>query len=142
MDTINPKNIFGYGAEKFADSFATSYGYGPELSSVMVKLDKYKYNLVNAADIPVLNIGSDLIKTSTDIALFGTDPHPSNITRINNQLNKLKRDINDPTLTPKIKHELQEQIDRCEKIIEDMTSVDSANDGRVFSFLYNYLITV
>lgn len=140
---IRPSAFLAYGGEKRADSFATAYGYGEGLSSALAKLENSKHNLINDVvdKIPILSFGNDFLKTLRDTVTTFMDPHPKNANRLNNQLNKLKRDIHDPNLSPSVKKEIQLQIDSIESMISKyFTSTDVAKQGRVFTFLYNYIL--
>ena len=107
LNAIGFTGISKYASEKYADSFATAYGYGPALASAFKKLhinegnspDKIYYNF------PVLNWWYDLNKISTRIIAGLIDVHPSDPSRVMAQLNKLKRDIKDPQLDPRVKKE-------------------------------------
>jgi len=144
MRLLDPRNLFGYGMEKFADSFATSYGYGPDAASAFKKMNINKGLFLNekVAKIPLLNLGYDFAKTSMKAATLMFDPHPENATRIVSQLNKLKKDLNDPKLDPKVKKELMENIKEMEDYINDvvLNIEDDSNKGRIFSYIWNWLI--
>lgn len=141
---INPNNIFGYASEKFADSFATSYGYGKDLSSALNKVEQSKGLLFNEniKQIPLLNIGYDFNKVVLQASTLLFDPHPTNAARIQSQLNKLKRDLNDPNLNPKVKKELLANIKEIEDYIDNivLNINDESNEGRFISYMWNYLI--
>ena len=140
---ISPKGLMGYGGEKFSDSFATTYGYGEYLSTGLAKIDKNKINIINdiAEYVPVLALGTDLVQTSIDLVTSLADPHPKSAARINNQINKLKRDVNDPNLSPSIKKEINEQIKSMEDTLKKYyTSTDVAKRGKVLTFVYNYIL--
>lgn len=141
---INPPNLFGYASEKFADSFATSYGYGKEMSSFLYKFQENKGLEMNEAmtKFPVLNIGYDFAKISGQAATFMLDPHPDNHIRIQSQLNKLKRDLRDPNLDPKIRKELEANIEDIEKFIDEtvLNSEERKEKGQIFSYIWAYTL--
>lgn len=138
---LSPSNIFGYAGEKFADSFATSYGYGKELSSALNKIDKEQGLFLSdaASEIPVLNIGNDLLRVTSKVAFFLMDPHPENVVRIKSQLDKLKRDIKDPNLKTSVRKELELEIKEMEDFINNvvMESEDEDNKNNPISYMYN-----
>lgn len=137
---VSPKGVLAYGGEKFADSFASAYGYGEGLSSALIKIDNKKGLLIeNVQEIPVLNIGYDIVSATTGLLTMLSDPHPQNAVRVQNQIEKLKRDIKDPNLTPKIKKEIQEQIDGLEKMLNS-TLLDEKymkQRGRIMTYFLN-----
>ena len=143
---IQPRNIFGYGAEKYADSFATAYGYGNDLSTAMAKTDKRSGLLGIEAirKVPVVNVMYNFAEVCIDIISMPTDPHPKSAVRILAQLKKLKRELDDPDVPENLKNELREQIAEQEEIIKNFTDKDYVeNEGRIFSVIWNkFLIDV
>ena len=143
---VNPRQLFGYGSEKFADSFASSYGYGPALSTAFTKMETEEKNgIVGAVSkIPVLNIGYDMVRTASSVMtlLITADPHPSNVSRVQSQVNKLKRDLKDPNLDPEVRKMIQADINSIEDTINSrlINMKENAKEGRVVSTLYNMMI--
>ena len=139
--SILPLSLKGYAAEKFADSFATSYGYGEPLSRALNKIENEEYSKIakSMQDSKILNIGHDFNKTLVRIIFYGLDVHPDNAARAQHQLNKLRRDIKDPNLSPKIRKELEAQIKTMENFIDNvMTSNEYAKEkGLYFTVLFN-----
>ena len=146
MRYIDPHSIFAYQGERFSDSFATSYGYGVGLSSFMYKLQNMSETAKEvSALIPVLGIGRDLAEVSVKIVRMLADPHPSNPARIINQLNKMKRDLKDPNLDPRVRKELLENIESLENIVNNeilnMENYKTDETGiSPVKFYYNYVI--
>lgn len=116
---LDPDTLFGYQAERFSDSFATAYGYGVGVGTFMDKLDKNKNSIVQDVNkiAPAFAIGRDLARVSVDIVYSMLDPHPKHAARIINQLNQMKRSLNDPNLDSSVRKELLYNIERYEKII-------------------------
>jgi len=141
---LNPSNVFGYANEKFADSFATSYGYGKEVASFSYKVQHRKGLTINEniSKIPLLNIGYDFLKVSMQLSTIILDPHPHDATRIQSQLNKLKRDLNNPNLDSKVKKELLDNIVEMENYIDNivLNINHEDNNGRWITLLQNYII--
>jgi hypothetical protein len=141
---ITPGNIFGYAGEKYADSIATSYGYGMALSSFQNKVQKRENFIINKTlyEIPVLNWIYDFMGVMLSIISCVSDPHPQDAVRINAQLLKLKRDIKDPNLNPRLKKSLEEEINELEKYINDYYLNIETNDNkkRIFTWMFNYMI--
>jgi hypothetical protein len=142
VSMLHPRNFFGYAGEKYADSFATAYGYGEAVVTAQGKFAKRENFIVDKTikDIPGLNWCYDLLTSYIRIVLCATDPHPQDISRMQSQLLKLKRDIEDPDLNPDLKIEIQDQISHIEKYINDFIDIDkNENTKKIFSWLYNYV---
>lgn len=133
-----PKSFFGYAGEKYADSIATSYGYGVEIASFNRKVQR---DHTYIAKIPVINVMSDLMKTTSSVVFAYADPHPQSALRVYAQLKKLKREINDPNIPKEMKPELKRQIKDLEDMCDEMTSLRSnAKYGMLFTTMYNWLL--
>ena len=118
--------IPGYYEEKFSDTFAASYGYGKDLSSVLYKLSNQKKSLYNKiiVETPIINVVADFYKIMIDCVISFIDPHPQVQTRIVVMIDKLKRDLDDPNLPKDLKIELQNNI----KLIENYYKEFYLND--------------
>jgi hypothetical protein len=137
--------LIGYGSEMYSDSFASSYGYAVPLSSALNKLNEKRgsgtANVIKNA--PIINLLYDFSNVTTSLVVGIIDVHPHTVVRVNNQLKKLKRDLKDDSIDPRMKKEIQADIDDMEKFInnEYQTYSHSKHGPRIFSFLYNKLIT-
>ena len=132
---LEPRTIFGYAGEKFADSFATAYGYGPEISSFLRKLDLGRGNEgLDIKNMHVVNVMYDFMKVAISIPYAFSDEHPDSAIRVYSQLKKLRRELNDPNLPKELKKELESQITELEKTCESMMSFrDNAKRGMFLS---------
>ena len=72
-----------YTEEKIADSYATAYGYGPELSSALIKIDKYCNSTQKGQNRLVGGVLALIMET-----LF--DEHPNTLVRINETIAQLE----------------------------------------------------
>lgn len=143
LKMLLPRNIFGYSNEKYADSFATAYGYGKEVMIFNNKCQQKKGHIIFDAGqhIPILNVGLDFINLTNTLVVLPIDPHPSAPTRMQSQINKLRRDLKDPNLDPKIKKELLSQLDDMEYYADQLlSSEENLKKGRIFTMLYNRAI--
>jgi hypothetical protein len=138
--TFSTKYFFGYSEEKFADNFASNYGYGPALAAGLNKLDQQKENLIVKAtsEVPCLNWLVDLLRLQSDIVSLCVSDHPRTQNRIRSCLDKLKREVNDPALTPEVKQQLQQQIKEYEDWYYNyyLKLSENQNQSRIFSWLY------
>lgn len=144
LRALSPHNIFGYGNEKFADSFAAAHGYGKELISALEKLERGNGLIIGDAtkECGLIAIPYDLTRLFIDIALAPIDPHPASPIRLKSVISKLKRDLKDPNLDPKLKKELIQQIEYIEKYIEEeYTNIyTDENKNRCIRVLYCKLL--
>lgn len=144
MYAANPTNLFGYSKERFADSFATAYGYGKELASFSRKLQLGQRSVISsaAAGIPVLNAFYDLQRVILTYASMIYDPHPVDATRIYTQLTKLKKDLNDPLLTKEIRNDLIKDIERMQSYIDDVILNPEHKDNKQnpLTFITNIIV--
>ena len=72
-----------YTEEKIADSYATAYGYGPELSSALIKIDKHCNSTQKGQNRLVGGVLALIMET-----LF--DEHPNTLVRINETIAQLE----------------------------------------------------
>src|SRR5699024_3164087 len=107
-----------------SDDFATMYGFGPYLSTGLIKMespDNQGLFMKVSHNIPIL--GTFLKKQdamSTELnGLLGA--HPSSPDRILAILNNMENDLaKDESLSPKIKRELKANIEKQKYIIKDL----------------------
>ena len=141
---LHPQNVFGYGMEKFADSFATSYGYGKEVASFNRKMQISKWSIVSneAANIPVINVMMDFMQVTARLSIMLLDPHPIDATRIYRQLVKLENDLKDPNLNPKVRKELEDNIAELKDYIDNEILNPKADENKkhYVTFMMNYFI--
>jgi hypothetical protein len=98
-------SIFEHKQEYYCDKFAVKYGYGDEIASAFIKLDKFMKKTSEVKKRGILKKIIDFIKT-----IFNSTSHPSNVNRICNIAEKLKKDyINS---YPKIKITLERDLNR------------------------------
>ena len=110
--------------EKTADNFAAMYGYGPETVKVFQKFT-LNYGAIEKylKDIPVINILVGTEKILGDVfykLLTSPDEHPEAAYRIRYQAKQLEADLKQtPDMNPKMKAEIQKQIDLCNQYIKE-----------------------
>lgn len=125
------KNLSAYSTEKYADSFATAFGYGPELMRGLEKINIFtqahpdESELVAAA-YPIYEVF--LLATSFTTNMLSS--HPDTQTRLRSQIDKLKRELNNPDLSPKLRKMIEEDIKNAEAIYEQYLNVH--DDNRLF----------
>ena len=104
--------IFRYNMEKYADNFATDYGYGQEVATIQAKFEFDKQTLRHFAENNNTPIGLfyQLDSTLYSIVASIVSGYPSDQNRIRSALTRMEKSVNDPNLPPKLKAELQAEI--------------------------------
>lgn len=141
ISKVNPislaNTIFGYKDEKSADSFATMYGYGSELSCALQKLDLSRKNDVRVTS-KVLNI----MLIPCYIIVLALDEHPDCISRAKNQIDYLEKEyanIDDK----ETKAEIRSQINSIKKGLDKTEDIlSSIKDEDIDNIRYMYCIIV
>ena len=129
ISKLNPislvNTIFGYKDEKSADSFATMYGYGADLSSALQKLELSK----DRGEV-ITNKVVDIMLLPCIILSLALDEHPDCITRAKNQLDYLEKeydDIDDKETKAEIKgqiNSIKKELDKTGKILDNFKNKD------------------
>ena len=120
--------ISTYGSERFADSFAASYGYAQHLSSALLKLEKYYKGdtsfgaIVNST--PILKTLYAYANIYDSMMRSITCGHPEDGVRIKASINKLKRDINDPSISKELKAEIKKDLEALEDLYDSYLKVE------------------
>ena len=128
----------GYRAEKISDNFSTIYGYGPELSSALLKLETkgyYDKDIQKALDGNIM--GAILRNGYGSLMMFGTicDPHPDTFERCYDQIRYLETEIKESDLSPACKAELNKQIDMIRKDMDKtMKHTDFSKEWDAFRY--------
>lgn len=118
--TNYPNSFFTYSKEKYADSFAASYGYATDLATAFNKMKLLSNNYItDMYDVPVANTILLTNLTGTYALLSLMDPHPDDTVRIKSMLNKLKRDASSNDLPPELKKELNANIKEMEAFLKN-----------------------
>lgn len=132
--------------EKTADNFATMYGYGPALSTALNKMNGSVSAIDNGFDkIPILSNIYSINNSITTLILMSYDEHPDNISRIQDQLNMLKREAAKEDLDPKMRKVIIADAAACEKEIQKMIKLEDGIKDKEFvtkvwdKFVYDHL---
>ena len=112
--------------EKFADKFATMYGYGPELASSFGKIRSYINSDRTIAKIPIIGELMALSNIFNSLIISPFNVHPSEKERMKGIIEQLKSDIdNTPNMNIETKKILQMQIQKCEDTMDKSLAMSS-----------------
>lgn len=109
--------------EKIADNFVTIYGYGPEIASATTKLDSGD-EILQEIHIPLASPLVGLIESTYNVLMRLPDEHPAAITRVKDQSDYLKKELEKEDLDPKFKKEIMNQIKDIDKQVEKLTKIN------------------
>lgn len=128
----HPSRLFKYGDEKGADSFATKYGYGPDLISALKKFEMAENSVYGklVQTSPFIEVTADIISLQDEIfSCMAFDPHPSNYQRAQSTLKKLKKDYDNGDFPPEMKKDLERQITEMEETIKTVAVINESSDA-------------
>lgn len=128
-------NPTGYADEKFADNFATMYGYGPDLVSALEKMDAMGMNIAVKKIIrsnPLLNAIDYLYSTPVEIISSVMDPHPYFIERARDQQRYLERELSKSDIDPRMKKRLSDNSKELNNQIDDFVKYKSKLSPKQF----------
>lgn len=112
--------------ERYADTFAATYGYSEELISALEKVNKY--TIVDPKkDNTYVNVFGGLALTYREI-LCMTDYHQSNQTRLVKVMDKLEKDLKG-VKDPNLKKDIQDELKRCRDLYNSI--VNMPDDQRI-----------
>ena len=141
-DNMNRKMVH-YTNEKFADTFASMYGYGPDVHSCLVKMreETFKQANIKVKRQPKIieTIQSyELLTTDFLAYLLGIqDEHPNTLARMNITVQYLRKELTKDTIDPKMKRELLSDLQKVEKLIEEYKNYPQDEDRmRVIRLYY------
>lgn len=113
------QNQSAYSNEVFADSFATAYGYGSATVALHRRLARYELTNKSLAKANTYNVYNQYIFVMANLMYTFLDEHPMSQTRMRKQIDKLKAELNDPNVDPRIRKELMKDLEKSEKIYND-----------------------
>lgn len=135
---LNKDSFTDRANERFADSFASMYGYSEELVSALSKLTYSKRDKsLPLRDVPILNILNGLTAIAGDIYArqFKGVAHPQLEDRQNMILDQLYSDLkNTPDLSDANRKELLRQIDACKACMQNNEDNNSDISNRMYRF--------
>lgn len=131
MKTNVSNKYYSYTNEKFADSFASMYGYGADVQTALQKMsnlyEKFypeAYPKKNPGKLSIiLGMGNLSLNNTLAILLNVKDEHPDGLTRIKTQIDFLNNELKNTELDPKMKMDLMKQLEEQKKLIDDYLTI-------------------
>ena len=113
-----------YSGEVFADSFATAYGYGAETVSFQSKVSKMRTNNIYLDKKNKYNVYNQYLVVMSMITNSILDCHPMDQTRMKNQINKLRRELESSDVPDNMKKSIKSDLDKAEKLYDAYLNMD------------------
>lgn len=131
-------------SENIADSFATVYGYGADLSSAVLKFDSFSVGTAverGIMNIPVISQLMAIYDLPLDLFITAFNEHPTGIERTKMAKANLQRELKSAYLDPKMKIHIQNQIKDIDKALSKYESLSkNIENPKAFSALLNIFI--
>lgn len=141
------KRYLGYTDEKFADTFASMYGYSTELNGALQRMTQDAYDKYLPKRTPsTIEIVYEIINRNIDDIILTElnlkDEHPEGLTRIKVQIEYLERELAKQGIDPKLKLELQAQLNYQRQLIDEYINYSADVDGAkalrtYYTLMYN-----
>lgn len=137
------KNFLAYDSEKYSDSFAAAYGYGAEIASALIKINRIQVPYLSAIKPvqSVLDFFFGLYRLQTGLISALLDEHPNTIARLNNTIAYLDAagaDIKDP----QVKKEYAAQMKALKALKDDVMQYRGNNlvkvDNRLHAMIQDF----
>ena len=139
---LNPLR-FSYTNEKFADTFAATYGYGAECQSCVVKLTQDIYHQAFGEPINYPKI-IEILGAATLVLLelwtyleMVQEEHPGQLARIKTNIEYIKKELSKDSIDPKIKRQLLDDLQRTEKLVQEYIDFPKDKDCTRILRLYH-----
>ena len=115
-------NTFTRKGEVYADSFAASYGYGPECISALEKI----YAFVNTKDTDngFMQFFYDMALFHNEVICFASGGHRTNQQRMLSMIDKLEDDLKNNIVDPSDKKELEAELKRAKDMYNKLINLD------------------
>lgn len=119
------KNSMSRQNEVIADKFAGIYGYGPELSSALIKMNKQVSKAEKFVSSKLGNFGKIMNDSFNDACkdLYKYDCHPHVIQRLNEEIKTLKSELSKSDLDPKLVTVMNKQVKQLEDLLKEVTKL-------------------
>ena len=139
LSSLSTVNRERYLDEKIADSFATTYGFGKELSSGLHKLDKYFLSKSNKEFSKLGGILAGTFFLSISI-LF--DEHPQDVSRMTSQIDQLEYELeHNAKLSKKDIAQMKKDIRGIRTVISQYNTITKSDKFSLPFKLYSNFLT-
>lgn len=125
--------FFGKEDEYTSDSFVAMYGYGPDLSSALLKFERHNPTAIDE----VFKSGefgaawfAFFVESTDMISCLLSDNHPSTAKRLLNILDTLEKEYSKDYINPKFKKETKKEIDEIRRLIDEEMKNQSFDGNR------------
>lgn len=109
----------GYSNEVFADSFATAYGYGTATVSLQRKISYYCMDNRSLAKANSYNVFNQYVMVMSLLLRCFIDEHPTSQTRMRLQIDKLRKELENPNVPPSLRKAMLKDLNRSEKLYDE-----------------------
>ena len=137
MNTIF--NFFGKEDEYTSDSFTAMYGYGTDLSSALLKLERHSPTPVDEVfkdtQFGALYFGV-MVEFTDFVRQLVSDNHPSTANRLLNVLDTLEKEYDKDYINHKTRKAIKEEIDDIRKLIDEEMHNESYS-GNLWRVMWN-----
>ena len=132
MEDNMRRTRYSYTNEKFADSFAVMYGYGPELSSWLLKVKHtYRDKQIIYGKLPA--IFSHIVKLWYLPVRFAITPisdHGDDMTRSYENLKALEYELEKNNVDPKLVESVRRDIDEIKNVMKEQAKIIAKIDNK------------
>lgn len=135
-------NFFGKEDEYTSDSFVAMYGYGTDLSSALIKIERHNLTPVDTI-LKESKSGaiylSVLVESTDFVNMLLSDNHPATANRLLNILDTLEKEYNKDYINPKFKKETKKEIEEIKQLIKEEME-NRSFDGNQWRVKWNKFI--
>lgn len=123
----------GYSNERFSDTFAQMYGYGPELISALNKLES-EYDST-AADhvigkIPYISTLYEFYTMPFMLVMHSLDEHPQNPARAYIIIDNLEKELKQKNTSPATRRQIEKDIEEARRMCDEYYDFEGKLDKR------------
>ena len=135
-------HTYGYAGEQMADNFPTYYGFGvSRVSSELKSPSPFGPLVEGAGKIPIIGHIYNFLLMPAQMLIDIGDEHPGTSTRCKSVINSMKTDLNDPSLSPKLRAQLAREISDAEKVMDDyFKKASNITDPQALKVFYDKCI--
>lgn len=146
LQSVTPFSIINsflsYRNEQLSDNFATVYGYGPDISSALSKMERlgggYKVEEI-FNKIPTIQQMYQVLTIPMSFLFHPLNSHPETVGRIKNQIDMLNNELKKNDLDIKVRKEIEKDLKEIERALDKYIKVASNpnSDPHLYNKLYS-----